>query len=209
MKNREKPTYIFRSLKITFLLAIAVVWSVSTSQASVALAYSLPQQYDDNEGSGLTCLIWSVTLIVVVVIAVAARNRTRKAPEYTQQLSTALPRPDLEAIVNEMFPKGNWISSSFGWKRDSSTADILVLSRNYFSPEQGCLLYLVTGLLPGVLILSLMGQTEKVTVGMSTLETNNEIMVKGQGLRGREEAEQLVGKLVATQRASMIPKEDH
>jgi hypothetical protein len=111
--------------------------------------------------------------------------------------------------VNEMFPKGNWISSSFGWKRDSSTADILVLSRNYSSPEQGCLLYLVTGLLPGVLILSLMGQTEKVTVGMSALETNNEIMVKGQGLRGREQAEQLVGKLVATQRASMISKEDH
>jgi hypothetical protein len=88
--------------------------------------------------------------------------------------------------VNEMFPKGSWVSSSFGWKRDSNTENILVLSRNYFSPEQGCLLYLVTGLLPGVLILSLMGRTEKVTVGMAALETNNEIVVKGQGLRGRE-----------------------
>jgi hypothetical protein len=147
-------------------------------------------------------------LIIAVVVAVAARNRTRKVPDYTRRLSTALPRMALEAIVNEMFPKGSWVSSSFGWRRDSNTEGILVLSRNYFSSEQGCLLYLLTGLLPGVLIISLMGRTEKVIIDMSALGPNNEIVVKGQGLRGREKAEQLVGKLATAQEASMIPSQE-
>jgi hypothetical protein len=208
MNNREKPVCRYHSLKTAFLLDIAIIWSVLTSQASVAIAYS-PSQQSSDDGINVFWCFWSVILIVAIAIAYTDHDRTRKAPEYTQRLSTTLPRPDLEAIVNEMFPKGSWVSSSFGWKRDSNTEGILALSRNYFSPEQGCLLYLVTGLLPGVLILSLMGRTERMTVDMSALATNNEIMVKGQGLRGREQAEQLVGKLVATQRASVISKEDH
>jgi hypothetical protein len=185
MKNKEKSMCLCRSRKTTFLPAIAVVWSVLISQASVAIAYSPSQQSSDN-GINVFWCFWSVILIVAIAIAYTDRDRTRKAPEYMQRLSTPLLRLDLEAIVNELFPKGSWVSSSFGWKRDSNTEGILALSRNYFSPKQGCLLYLVTGLLPGVLILSLMGRTERVTVDMSALETNNEIMVKGQGLRGRE-----------------------
>ncbi len=208
MKNKEKSVRLYWRLKTTFLPGIVVIWSVVTSQASVALAYS-PSQQSNDDGTNAICCLWLLILIVAVAIAVANHNRTRQAPEYRQQLSTALLRPALEAIVNEMFPKGSWVSSSFGWKRDSNPEDILVLSRNYFSPEQGCLLYLLTGLLPGVFIISLMGRTEKVTIDMSALATSNEIVVKGQGLRGREQAEQLVGKLVATQQASVISKEDH
>jgi hypothetical protein len=207
MGSREKLERLGRILASVGLLGIGIASGTVASPISTALAQSTSTQYSDVEGC-LSCLMWVAPLIVAVIVAVSARNRTRNAPEYMQKLSTELLRPGLEAIVSEVMPRKSWVSSSFGWKRGQSTEYILTLSRSYFSSEQGCLLYLFTGILPGLFIVWLMGRTEKVTIDMSALDTGQQIMVKGQGIRGREAAERLVGKLIAVQKASPIPSQN-
>jgi hypothetical protein len=136
-------------------------------------------------------------IAAVWIILARMASKTKEASPYAQTVTTSLSREQVSEQVEESFPRGGLVLTS-SWERSSPTDDRLELSGYYLGTGGGCLTYLVTGIVPGYLLIKyLMGRTEQVAVDFSALETTGEVAVRAAGLRGREKAVELVRKLAS------------
>jgi hypothetical protein len=157
----------------------------------------VPQYASSSDGSMLQCTVMLGILLVVGFALYSLNSRTENAPMYSRTVVTSLPRERVLEIIKKAFPR-SIISKRFNW--DSVQLAYISTERSeasipgyYLSNGQGCLVLLITGLIPGYLLLySIMKQTEKVTVSLSNLAEAGEITFEAKGLR----AQKLVDKLV-------------
>ena len=157
--------------------------------------YALALQYSSQDGTGLTCLIGIIVLIIVGIILATISSKTKNAYPYNQKVTTSLPRDQIVEIAKKHFPK-SIISKSFNWESLWIGDHRFELKGYYLNNSQGCFTLLITGIIPGYLLIRLlMERTETVTIDFSEMEASGEITLAAKGLRARQEVDGLAQEL--------------
>lgn len=157
--------------------------------------YSPMLQSTSSDGASVQCIIALVILAVAWIILASLASKTKSAPLYAQIVTTALPRQQIVNLAERSFPK-SLVSREFNWKSSWPTPDRLALSGYYLTNGQGCLTLLLTGLIPGYLLVKyVMGRTEEVVIDFSNFEESQELRLEAMGLRAQRELDQLIQRL--------------
>jgi hypothetical protein len=145
--------------------------------------------------SGLQCIILLVFIAITWAVLANLKSKTKNASAYTKTITSTLPREQIVKLVQGFFPK-SIVSSTFNWKLSWPTPDKLTMSGYYLTNGQGCLAMIVTGILPGALLIRyVMGPTEQVSVDFSKFQTAGELTLEAKGLRAQQEVDNLITKL--------------
>ena len=157
--------------------------------------YSPILQSTSSDASGLQCIIALVIMGVAWIILANLASKTKNASLYAQTVTTTLPREQIINLIERTFPK-SLISREFNWKSSWPTSERLAWSGYYLTNGQGCLTLLLTGLIPGYLLVKYaMGRTEEVVIDFSNFEETQELRLEAIGLRARHEVDQLIQRL--------------
>lgn len=142
----------------------------------------------------LQCLLPLAIMAIVWFALFEARKKSRQAPMQSLTLPTKLSRQEIAKIVNNSLPR-SLISSAFNWSVQS-IRDELRISGYYLTNGLGCLVLLVTGIIPGYLLLLLTrDETESVTIDFSSLEDTGLVKVITAGSHAQKITEKLIPKL--------------
>ena len=153
------------------------------------------QSGSSDSAAGLQCIILLIIIAIAWVVLANLKSKTKNAAPYSRSITSSLPREQITKLVLDSFPK-SIVTSSFNWKSSWPTSDRLAMSGYYLTNGQGCLVMLLTGIIPGALLIRFtMGPTEQVTVDFSKLQTTGELILEAQGLRAQREVNNLATKL--------------
>jgi hypothetical protein len=138
-------------------------------------------------------------MIVILAIAWAVlaglNSNTKKAPPYSRTVTTPLSREQVINFVERSIPK-SIISKSFNWQSSWQTSDKFAMSGHYLTNGQGCVTLLLTGIIPGYLIIKFaMERSEEMAIDFSKFEDAGELQLDAKGLRARREVEKLAERL--------------
>jgi hypothetical protein len=154
-------------------------------------------QSTSSDISGLECIFFLVILGIVALVLVNLKSQTKKALPFSRTAQTSLSREQAVKLTEESFPK-SVVVSSFNWKPSWPTADKLSLDGYYLTNGQSCLVMILTGIIPGALLIWLaMGRTEQVIVDFSKFQGTGQLTLEAKGLRAQQEVVRLVAKLAA------------
>ena len=150
-----------------------------------------------SDTSGLQCIVILVILGIAGAVLWGIASRSKNASPVSQTLKTSLPREQIVKLIEKALPK-SIVTSSFNWKLSWPTSDTLLLSGYYLTNGQSCLVLILTGIIPGALLIwLLMGQSEKIKIDFSKLQSTGELVLEAQGLRAQQEADKLVDRIRA------------
>ena len=149
--------------------------------------------------STFQCILPLVILAIVWFALFQIKKKSRQTPTQTLTLSTELSRQEIGEIVADALPR-SLISSAFNWNMHA-IRDELKISGNYLTDGQGCLVLLVTGIIPGFLLLIFTAdEIELITMDFSFLEDSGLLKVTTEGPRAQQVTEKLIPKLEHKQR---------
>jgi len=161
------------------------------------MLYAPMYQSTSSDATGLQCIIGIVILIVAAVVLASLASKTKNAAPSSRAITTSLSREQATELVKSHFPK-SMLPSTYDWKISSPTPDRLTLSGYYLTTGQGCLVLLLTGIIPGDLFMRLlMGRTEQVTIDFSKLQDEGKLTFEAKGLRAQREVNKLADELGA------------
>lgn len=148
----------------------------------------------------LQCAYLIVAVIIGAIILVALARRTKNAPLYSRVVPTPLSRNEIIKLVEHYFPK-SIVVSSFDWRLAWVTPERLAVTGYYVTNGQGCLIMLLTGIIPGALLIWLaMGRTETVTIDFAKFQATGELILEAKGLRAKREVDNIAAKLAPAAR---------
>jgi len=157
--------------------------------------YSPILQSTSSDGSELQCLFMVVVLVAAWILLATLAAKTKNAPPYSRTITTPLPREQIVNLAERSFPK-SLVSREFNWKSSWSTPNRFAWSGYYLTNAQGCLALLLTGLIPGYLLIkAVMGRTEEVVIDFSSFEETQHLTLEAKGLRAQREVAQLINRL--------------
>jgi hypothetical protein len=157
--------------------------------------YSPIFQGTSSDTSGLQCIIALVMLAVAWIVLANLASKTKNVMPYSRTVTTSLSRDEATKLVDSSFSKTGLTVAS-NWQRSWPTPDKFALSGYYLTDGQGCLAMLLTGIIPGYLLIKyVMGRTEQVTVDFSKFLGTGELTLEAKGLRAQREVSNLITKL--------------
>ena len=155
----------------------------------------LLQSSSTNAITTLQCVYLIVAIIIAAIVLVNLASKTKNAPPYSRAVTTTLPREEVVKLVEHSFPK-SIVISSFNWKSSWETPERMAIAGYYVTNGQGCLVMILTGIIPGALLIWLaMGRTEKVIVDFAKFQGTGKLTLEAKGLRARREVDTLAPKL--------------
>jgi hypothetical protein len=124
---------------------------------------------------------------------------------YTQVITSPLSREHIVQLVMDAFPKSK-VVSAFSWKSSWPAPDRLMVSGQYLTDGQGCLVMLLMGIIPGLLLIRFaMGKTEQVTVDFSNFPAAGQLLLEARGLRAQREVSNLAARLNGSGTSVTLP----
>lgn len=153
------------------------------------------QSSSSDSNMGLGCL--TILVMVAIAWAVLAKlaSMSKQAMPSTQVITSSLARERIVQLVLEAFPKSK-VVSDFSWEPAWPTSERLTVSGQYLTDGQGCLVMLLMGIIPGLLMIRFaMGKTERVSVDFSSFQATGQLSLEASGLRAQKEIGKLVTRL--------------
>ena len=142
----------------------------------------------------IQCILILVVTAFFWIVLVQVRNNARQAPAHSQTLSSELSRQEIVKIVKNSLPR-SLVSSAFSWDMQTM-GDELRVAGFYITNGLGCLVLLLTGIIPGFILLLLTRDvTEVVTIDFSSLEDKGLLEVITTGSQAQKLTEKLIPKL--------------
>jgi len=152
---------------------------------------------DDVVFSAIQCIVVLAILVIAWIVLTNLASKTKNASSYTRTIMTSLSREEVTDLVEHSFSKIG-LTVAANWKRSWEGPDRLVLSGYYLTDGQGCLTMLLTGIIPGYLLIKyVMGRTETVKVDFSKLQSTRQLTLEAKGIRAQREVDKLVNKIEA------------
>ena len=161
--------------------------------------FSMALQSTSDSTGTLQCLVIIVIWVAVGIWLASISSKSKQASIYSETARTTLARDEVEKLAYQVTSKKPIFN---GWKRKKVEPDRFVIYGYPLGMGQGCLGLLLTGILPGFIIMAVvMKQSERVTLDFSNFDDTGEVMVRAEGIMTKEPAVQLVRRLEAEQAA--------
>jgi len=151
-------------------------------------------QRASSNASGLQCIIALVILGVAWAVLANLNSKTKNTAPYSRTVTTSFTREQIINLVERAFPK-SMISKGFNWEPSWPAPHKFTMSGYYLTNGQGCLTLLLTGIIPGYLVLKLaMERSEEVAVDFAEFESG-QLTLGAKGLRAQREVDKLADRL--------------
>lgn len=136
--------------------------------------------------------------LVFIALLVFLTRRSESASVYKTTMQMKQSRLDVQKLIDRAFPR-SLISKRFNWQKREGKNSRLDYYGYYLPNDLGCLILLLTGIIPGYIILYFVAkQTEHVAFSFDDFDSEGIIRVEARGLLASRIARQLAQQVATT-----------